>query len=303
VDQVWNAGLVPELQRARPDVLFVGGYGTLSTARAIGWGARARVPWVLYSESWGTGRGSAPKRWIKRAALPPVLSRAAGFVTYGRRGEEYLRHYGARGPVVVIGSNRDLVSISEVADRVRSRQARDERVFLLVGRLVEAKGVDVLLRAFEMASPELPGWVLKIAGDGPLREALEASSGRLPIRVLGPVPFRRIPEELAAADVLVLPSRHEPWGQVVPEAMAAGMPVLSSDAVGAADHFLESGRTGWIVPAGDPSALARGLRTAAGADLAAMGAAARERALKEDVREAARRVGDLLSRAGRLGWT
>jgi glycosyltransferase involved in cell wall biosynthesis len=299
VDQVWNPGLARALAEVDPDVLFVGGYGTVSAARATAWAARRGVPRVVYSESWGTARGSPARRWAKRRALDRVLGGAAGFVTYGRRGEEYLRHFGARAPVLVIGSNRDLRAIAEAADAARGRPGK---AFLFVGRLVEAKGVDVLLEAFRAASPDLPGWRLALAGDGPLRGLAERAAADLPVDVLGPVPFERIAEAFAGVSVFVLPSRQEPWGQVVPEAMAAGVPVISSDAVGAAEHFVDPRRTGWIVPAGDPRALAAAMRDAAAADLVAMGAAARERALPEDAREAAARIGELLVEVGSSRW-
>jgi glycosyltransferase involved in cell wall biosynthesis len=301
VTQVWNRGLARELRGLRPDVLLVGGYGTLTGMRAIRWAGRHRVPWVLYSESWGVERGSKARRWVKRRILRRLLGRAAGFVTYGRRGEEYLRHFGASAPILVIGSNRDLESIARSADAARDSepQAGRDRVFLFVGRLVEAKGVDVLLRAFQEAAPDLDGWRLRLAGDGPLRAEAELAARRLPIEVLGSVPFGHIAEEFGRADVLVLPSRHEPWGQVVPEAMAAGLPVLSSDAVGAADHFVQPGRTGWMVRAGDAAALAVGLRAAARADRHPMVVAVRAVAQRNDARVAAGQVAVLLRSAAK----
>ena len=63
----------------------------------------------------------------------------------------------------------------------------------------------------------------------------------------------------AAADLFVLPSRHEPWGVVVNEALAAGLPVVLSDRVGAAADLLVDGENGRLVPAGDAVALANAL--------------------------------------------
>src|SRR5581483_3191529 len=72
----------------------------------------------------------------------------------------------------------------------------------------------------------------------------------------------QIADYYAAADVLVLPSGHEPWGLVLNEAMCFGLPVIASDAVGAAPDLVRPGENGWTYPVGDVDALARALEAA-----------------------------------------
>jgi glycosyltransferase involved in cell wall biosynthesis len=60
-----------------------------------------------------------------------------------------------------------------------------------------------------------------------------------------------LPRFFAQADIFVLPSRHDGWGVVVNQAMAAGLPIIASDAVGAASDLIEEGKSGFVVPAGD----------------------------------------------------
>jgi glycosyltransferase involved in cell wall biosynthesis len=76
------------------------------------------------------------------------------------------------------------------------------------------------------------------------------------VRVEGFIPPERVVAYYAAADFLVLPSHHEPFGAVVQEAMAAGLPVIVTSAVGAARDLVQEGKTGFVVPPGDPEALA-----------------------------------------------
>jgi glycosyltransferase involved in cell wall biosynthesis len=57
------------------------------------------------------------------------------------------------------------------------------------------------------------------------------------------------------ADVLCVPSRYDGWGLVVPEGLASGLPVIATDRMGAALEFVENGRNGWLIPAGDGSAV------------------------------------------------
>ena len=75
-------------------------------------------------------------------------------------------------------------------------------------------------------------------------------------------PWERISEVYAVADVFALLSTHEPWGVVVNEAAASGLPLLLSDRVGAAHDLLEDGRNGVLVPAGDAAAAGAALARA-----------------------------------------
>ena len=144
---------------------------------------------------------------------------------------------------------------------------------LLVARLEQQKGIDVLLRAAVDVDASFA-----VAGDGAERAELERRAVELGVadrvRFLG----RRtdVGELLAAADVFALPSRYEGTSLALLEAMAAGKPVVAT-AIGGNDEIVEDGRTGLLVPAEDPRALAAALARLAGdaATAAALGAAAR----------------------------
>lgn len=102
---------------------------------------------------------------------------------------------------------------------------------------------------------------LVFAGDGPLRQKLEAEAQSLEIadrvRFLGFVNQSGLPETYCAADILVLPSEYEPFGVVVNEAMLCGCCAVVSDRVGARFDLVREGETGFIYPVGDIDALAR----------------------------------------------
>jgi glycosyltransferase involved in cell wall biosynthesis len=101
------------------------------------------------------------------------------------------------------------------------------------------------------------------------------------VRFAGSRPWKELPALYAAADLFVLPSTFEPWGAVVAEALACGLPVVVADRVGCAPDLVQPGQNGWVVPAGDAGALAALLREALAdpARLAAMGAASARLAL------------------------
>jgi glycosyltransferase involved in cell wall biosynthesis len=126
------------------------------------------------------------------------------------------------------------------------------KVVTTVSVLREGKGIEVLLDAIPAVLARHPEARFLIAGDGPLRESLEARS----VDRVTWAGFRRdVPELLAASDLFVLPSLGDAYPTVLMEAMAAGLPVVSTR-VGGIPEIVDDGRTGRLVPPGDAAALA-----------------------------------------------
>lgn len=149
--------------------------------------------------------------------------------------------------------------------RPRAHVPGKELTLLAVGRLVEKKGIHVLVDAVtSLAAP----FRLRILGEGPARGQLEravsAAGLRDRVELPGATTHAELPDELAGADVVVVPSVTDASGDrdglpnVVLEAMACGRPVVASD-VGAISAAVADGETGLLVPPGDTGALARAL--------------------------------------------
>jgi len=126
--------------------------------------------------------------------------------------------------------------------------------FLYSGATIRRKGFDLLLAAFDRVAERRDARLRIVGPRGDLGHLL---AGRDPAQVtfLGPQAQPELAAELRRADVLVLPSRNDSYGMVVPEALASGAPVLVSEMVGAKD-LITVGKTGWIVPVDDIAALA-----------------------------------------------
>lgn len=159
----------------------------------------------------------------------------------------------------------------------------------IVGRLNAVKDHAGLLQAFARVSAVLPDAALVVVGDGPLRAELEALAARLGIaprvRFLGD--RSDVHRLLPGLDAFVLSSRSEGYSMALLEASAAGLPIVATD-VGGNGEIVAHGRTGLLVPAGDPAALAGALQAvlADPAAARAMGQAGREWALREATLEA-----------------
>jgi glycosyltransferase involved in cell wall biosynthesis len=257
----------PLLSRLHPDCVVVGGWSLMATQLAILWCRAHGVPYLLQSDNHLLEPRAKWVRTLKQVVLPHVVPQAAGWLVPGSLALEHIEHYGARRErAIVFPLTIDVESFARRADSLRPEREALRRelgfapgtmVVLHVGRLVPLKSADVLIRA--VAAADVP---LLLVGDGPealrlrtLAEELGAS-----VTFTGLLEDDDLMRMYVAADVFVLASRRETWGVVVNEAMAAGLPVVVSDQVGAGRDLVVAGRNGEVVPAGDVAALTGTLR-------------------------------------------
>ncbi len=226
-----------------------------------------------------------PSFWLttprRRRRMRWILRRAAATVALWEDSAAQLRAIGGdriATEIIPTGVPARLFPPITAADRERSRRALgltgEGIVAIFVGALSPEKNIETAIRAVT----SIPGATLLLVGDGPERGGLEAAAGTAPGRVRFIGTRERPREELAAADVLVLPSKTEGIPAVLIEAGLSGLPVAAS-AVGGIPEIVEHGRTGFLVPPGNVAAFATAIREAAAAG-PAMGIAARERCLE-----------------------
>jgi glycosyltransferase involved in cell wall biosynthesis len=127
-------------------------------------------------------------------------------------------------------------------------QAGDGPVLLTVGRIAAEKNVELALRAFERARARRPSTQMIVVGDGPSRAALEAAHPHA--RFVGVKRGDELAAHYASADVFLFPSLSDTFGNVVLEALASGLPVVSYDVAAASEH-VRDGRSGRLVVPGD----------------------------------------------------
>jgi glycosyltransferase involved in cell wall biosynthesis len=218
-------------------------------------GARlARVPFVLWATIWAHPR--TPAHALSYLPLRRLYRSADAIATYGPHVSAYVRAKGARGAVVEAPQSVDDAFWSRPSEPIR----RAPFQVAFAGRLAREKGVGVLLEAWRASGLAGPATALVLLGAGPL--AAHAAGARLE----GPQSPEQLRNFYAGSDVVVLPSIPtrdflEPWGLVVNEAFDQGVPVIATDAVGAAaGGLVQHERTGLVVPAGDARALAAALR-------------------------------------------
>jgi glycosyltransferase involved in cell wall biosynthesis len=174
-----------------------------------------------------------------------------------------------------------------------------------IGRLAEQKGFPLLVEAMALAVAQVPDLHLTLIGEGPFRPLLETAILRAGlgghITLTGWLDEAAVRDQLSRAHALVLPSFAEGLPMVVMEAFAAGRPVIASAIAGVPE--LVERDTGWLVPAGDATALANAIAALAAMPrdrLADMGRAARAKVLtRHDIGHEAEKLAALFASKGR----
>ena len=224
-----------------------------------------------------------PYRLHRSLAKRVFFSLCDGYFGFGERSREYLMSLGAKREKIFVPCQAAALPSSFSPERALAERARyrsgDPPVFLFVGRLSEEKGISTLLEAFARLYERIPQARLRLVGTGPQRAALDGQVEALGIgggvTFLGSLQDEPLSREYFGAACLVLPSRSEPWGLVVNEALSHGCPAVVSDSCGCVPELIVDGVSGYTFPAGDVGALQRTMRKAMEAFVDAEGTAAR----------------------------
>lgn len=250
----------------------------------IGERAARGGPWCFWGErpgfrqpAWAAWGGRVLRRW-KLARLHDSCVPIWGIGKFAV--DQYRREFGSRRSYFNLPYFSNLDRFERA---VFTREA--ERVFLFCGSLIARKGVDLVARAFVQLAREVPAVRLRIVGEGDLRRALEEVLQPVSEKVefTGFKNWDELPELYASADVLCVPSRYDGWGLVVPEGLASGLPVIATDRMGAALEFVQTGVNGWLIPAGEETALLDAMREAASVSNEGLGCLSRS--AKESVKD------------------
>ena len=259
------------LDRDRPDVMGIVGYVRPESMAALDWAERHGKPAILMSESQAIDH---PRVWWKEAIKKRRVCRFSAAMVGGPRHRDYLIDLGMPAGRISLGYNAvDNALYARQAEAARhsaqGRRGLPERpYFLAVSRFVPEKNLPRLVRAFaryRRAATEGRPWDLVLCGDGPgskaVEEAIAASGYGEAIHRPGFLQADELARWYAFASAFVHPSLMEPWGLVVNEAAACGLPLLVSDRAGCVETLVPdpSGTTGLRFDPTDDEALATGL--------------------------------------------
>ncbi|NJN58301.1 MAG: glycosyltransferase family 4 protein [Leptolyngbyaceae cyanobacterium SL_5_9] len=239
---------LPKVQDA--DVVILNGYQNL-TSQLLLWLYARRVPCIFWGEKIVAASEGVKGKLQK--VLAQALKQCRAIVAIGSRAQQ---DYQQRFPHHSIFNIPYYCNLSEFQATVQ--RPRDPVTILFCGQMIERKGVDLLLQAFDrLLQTGVKARLLLVGREAELPEMMRSLSpqAKQHIEYAGFHDPEYLPQFFEQADLFVLPSRYDGWGVVVNQALGAGLPIICSDAVGAAEDLVEPGVNGAIVPAGDVDAL------------------------------------------------
>jgi glycosyltransferase involved in cell wall biosynthesis len=232
----------------KPSLVYISGWqdkGYLPVARLL---KSQGIPVVtgLDSQWFGTPRQKIgallirywfKKRYFSHAWVPGPLQ------------HEYAARIGFLKTEIIgnlLSGNATLFSQAATTLSVEKRKHYPKQ-FLYVGRFAEAKGIDLLIRAYSLYQARYNGaWTLKCIGNGPMHtQLLQAQKNGPSISIEPFADQSTLVARAVGAGAFILPSRYEPWGVVVHEFACAGLPLILSDKVGSKSQFLIEGYNGY----------------------------------------------------------
>ncbi|MCA8986323.1 MAG: glycosyltransferase family 4 protein [Planctomycetaceae bacterium] len=267
----YNPTACQVLEEREDDLVVVVGYIGLTNQLVMRNLTRRGQKWVFWGEVPGFRKRGLIGSTIRRRMQRP-LRHAAGIAAVGSHAVEAYQNVlkEIAAPSIPVHNipyccrMDDFERAGERQRNLRSTQPQRQPIrFLYCGQLIERKGVDLLLNAFLTLLDEGAEAELSFLGTGPLSDQLTSQVPehyRERVHFLGFHSVSELPELFATHDVFLLPSRHDGWGVVVNQAIATGMPVIVSDAVGAGRDLVKPDRNGLRVAAGSEQALHTALR-------------------------------------------
>ena len=268
-----NPTFLYEIIKYKPDVIIAAGWDTFSYLLSFLYAKIFHKKFILWSGS--TKYENNWRRIISRLLVRSLIKYSDALISYGTRAKKYLIQLRAKREKIFIAYNTvdidffikaiSLLRKAEPKKQEREIKKKKKTIILYIGQLIERKGIKDLIKAIEILKSKIANIVLLLVGDGIMKSEilnyLKKNQLEDTVRVMGNIKYNSLPEIYHLANIFVLPSREEVWGLVINEAMACGLPVITSNKTGASDDLVKQGENGFIFPARNYHILAQYLKT------------------------------------------
>jgi glycosyltransferase involved in cell wall biosynthesis len=272
-----NSGIIRELRRGKYDALWVHGHGYATYVLAILVSKVLGIPVLMRCETHLLLHRSPFKRALRRTLMRLLYTRlCAACLPIGTRNEEFYRFHGVdQRHLFLVPYAVDNAFFAGAASRFREQREElrfqcglppDKPALLFASKLMPRKRPMDLLQAYEGMRNSNVDACLVFVGAGELEEDLRRYVSEhciLDVHFFGFRNQSELPKFFALADVFILPSENEPWGLVINEVMAASLPVVAADEIGAVADLVKNGDNGFVYPVGDIRSLTNHLRSLA----------------------------------------
>lgn len=256
--------IVHKLKRSVFDIVVVGGYSTPTGMLAICTLKLKRIPFVLNCDGGFIKNDS----WLREKIKRFFIKKASWWLSSGQQANLYLEHYGAdiaRSFYYPLTSLRNDDIIKQPIEKEQKTQMRTElglkgkKIVLGVGQFIQRKGFDTAIQAW-VKMPSSCELVLIGNGSDKDKYAQQIKDNRLSnVTIIGFQDKQTLQKYYRSADIFLMSTREDIWGLVINEAMAQGLPILSTDAALAARELIVNLKNGIIIQADDADAIANNL--------------------------------------------
>ena len=247
-DELDNTKLDARITAFQPDVVFCSGWMDKGYLKIAQTSRRKGIPVICGMDNAWNG---SYRQHMASLISPFTIRRYFDYMWVpGKKQREYALRLGFPASNIFEGYySADFNFFDELYHRFLAEKKKSfPHRFFYLGRYVEQKGIDDLWRAYQLLQHETnTDWELWCAGTGPLLDSAPSNSG---LQHIGFIQPKDLPEYIKQTGVFVLPSHFEPWGVVVHEMAAAGLPMICSDKVGAAGKFLDDAKNGFLFRSG-----------------------------------------------------
>ena len=256
--------VIKYLQRKLYDCIFVTNFSDLTGMLAIMVLQMKKIPYIIESDGGFAGSGRGIKEKLKKI----LLSKACMYFSTGKNHDEYYQTYGAREneliryPFTSLHSEDILLNpVSlEQKNKLRTKLKMKERyIVLAVGQFIPRKGYDILIKAFSYLDSDIGCYIV---GGKDLQSYADMISD-LQLSNIHFVEFKKkqeLNEYYMAADMFVHPCREDIWGLVINEAMAKGLPIITTERCGAGIALITNSVIGKIIPIEDIDSLIKAIK-------------------------------------------
>ena len=267
----FNWDVYRRLKFHNPDRIIMCGWESLTIIFTIIYAKLHKKEIILSSGS--TKYEKSVLRTLTKPYVRLLLKFFNGFISYGTAATEYLRSLGVTKEITPFYNSVDNEFFREIAANIDTRKTKTNydfsqhsKLIIFSGRLVEIKCVDMLINVFHKLCNEFSDIELLIVGYGPEEQNLRKVAGdSTKVHFLGNKSMDDLAELYAISDILALPSKSEPWGLVVNEAMVCGCAVVVSDACGSSRDLIKG--NGLVFKCMDSNELYKKLKALLGDDV------------------------------------